>query len=745
MPMIDSAPLGEWLAHTALLAGAPAAVTAMCASEARQISLAPGTTLIRAGERTYSLYLILHGRLQVRLPGPHHAGHALAQLEEGDVLGEIQAVTGQASTADAVAVGPCTVLEFNRELLHHIAEGFEAFDQRLTQLATCRLRRIIFRRTVDALLAGMEPALVDALIAAATEVVLERGACLFSQGDVADAWYVLTSGRLSVVTQAADAQQRIADLMPGASVGEMALIIGGRRSATVMAEREASLMRLAKSDFERFADAHPAFARRLMGMVVQRLSEPNGSKRANAAQVLVVLRATDSPQLEAAFNQLGIALKSIAAAAVCTRRDFEKAIDRPIGADLAETHPVWNRFDVWLEEAQRAHAIVLIDAGHTDDLWHRECLLHADRCLWLAEPVAPTAARPPERLLARLLGARQWALRDAQRLPWSLLLAHSADAQRPVNTRAWLDGESFDRHFHLRIDDPTTMERTARLLAGKGIGVALSGGGARGLAHIGVLKALVERDVPIDCIGGTSFGAIQAGMFALGLPIADMVRLNLEVIAQKPFTEYTLPVIALVASRRRDAGIRHSFGDIRIEDLWIPFLAVSTDLRAAQAVVHERGSLGLAISASSSLPGVLVPVIDGPRILVDGGIVNNLPADLIKARCGGTVFGVKAAPDDDLVAPAGGFPSAWSVVWHRLLPWLAPIPTPRLGDLLIRTMTVSSAERMQQVTATVDVLIEPDVASFGMLQFGAIEALIEKGFAAAQQPLEEWAGRSKTR
>ncbi len=85
------------------------------------------------------------------------------------------------------------------------------------------------------------------------------------------------------------------------------------------------------------------------------------------------------------------------------------------------------------------------------------------------------------------------------------------------------------------------------------------------------------------------------------------------------------------------------------------------------------------------------------------------------------------------------------MVWHRLLPWLAPIPTPRLGDLLIRTMTVSSAERMQQVTATVDVLIEPDVASFGMLQFGAIEALIEKGFAAAQQPLEEWAGRSKTR
>lgn len=733
---MNAANLRDWLAQTALLAGAPAEVTAMCADAARQVSLAPGDTLIHAGERTRSLYLILHGSLQVQLPGGNQAGHVVAQLDEGDVLGEIQAVTGQPSTADAVAAGPCTVLELNRELLQAVGERFQSFDERLTQLATRRLRHIVFRRTVDGLLQGMEPALVDAFVASASEVVLERGACLFSQGDAADAWYVLTSGRLSVVTRAADAQQRIADLMPGASVGEMALITGGRRNASVKAERKASLMRLAKTDFERFADAHPAFARRLMGMVVQRLSEPNGARRANGAQVLVVLRTAASPQLEAAFHQLGAALKNTVATAVCTRHEFEKAIGRPLDADLSETHPVWNRFDVWLEESQRDNAIVLVDAGHADDLWYRECLLHADRCLWLAEPVAPAAATPPEALLARLREAQQLALRDSQRLPWSLLLAHPAEAQHPANTRAWLDGENFDRHFHLRIDDPATMARTARLLAGKGIGVALSGGGARGLAHIGVLKAFVARGVPIDCIGGTSFGAIQAGMFAMGLSIEQMVQLNLEVIAQKPFTEYTLPVIAMVASRRRDAGIRHSFGDIRIEDLWLPYLAVSTDLCAAQAVVHERGSLGLAASASSSLPGVLVPVIDGPRILVDGGIVNNLPADLVKARCGGTVFGVKAAPDDDLTVPSGGFPSAWSVVWHRLLPWLSPIPTPRLGDLLIRTMTVSSAERMQQVIDTVDVLIEPDVASFGMLQFGAIDALIERGFLAARKPLE---------
>ena len=422
---------------------------------------------------------------------------------------------------------------------------------------------------------------------------------------------------------------------------------------------------------------------------------------------------------------------------MCTRAGLENAIGCRIDAAVTATHPLWSRVDVWLEDAQREYPLVLVDGGYANDAWRRECLLHADRCIWLAEPVADGAAQPEAVLLDALRGAGEWARRDT-RLPWWLLVAHRADTQSPRNTRAWLDAGHFERHFHLRLDDPGSMERTARLLAGKGIGVALSGGGARGLAHIGVLKAFVELGVPIDCIGGTSIGAIQAAMFAMGLTIEQMRQLNLDVMKQRPFQEYTLPVVAMVASKRRDESIRYSFGDARIEDLWIPYLAVSTDLCAAQAVVHERGSLGLAASASSSLPGVLVPVIDGERILVDGGIVNNLPADLVKQRGGGAVFGVKVAPSDDLVVPPGGFPSAWKFVWHRVVPGLSAIRTPRLGDLLVRTMTVSSAERMAEVMRGVDVLIEPDVANFGMLQFKAIDALIERGFAAGTLALQGW-------
>ena len=719
------------------MGGAPGEVLEACASLGTRTRREPGETLIHAGSRTGALHVLLEGRVEVRLPGA--GGSALvAQLAEGEVLGEIQLVTGQAATTDVVAITPCTVLELDGGLLRAIPEAFPAFEERLSQLASQRLRKLAFRAVVHDLLRGVKPALVDEFIAGATEVVLPRGERLFSQGDAADAWYVLTSGRLGVIAASARETHKVADLMPGASVGEMALIGGAPRNATIVAERRASLMRVSKESFERFADDHPAFARRLMEKVVQRLSESSSALEARGRPVLAVLRASASPRLEAAFGQLGASMRRLAGAAVRGRADFEAAAGCRIDASVTEAHPLWGRFDVWIEEAQGEHPMVLVDAGHEDDAWRRECLLHADRCIWLAEPVADDAPRPEPALREALRAAREWARRDSQRLPWWLVVAHPPGTEAPRNTRAWLDGEDFDRHLHARLDDAPSMERTARLLAGRGHGLVLSGGGARGLAHIGVLKAFAELDIPIDCIGGTSIGAIQAGMFAMGLSIERMRSLNQEVMARRPFQEYTLPLISLVASRRRDECIRHCFADVQIEDLWIPYLAVSTDLRSARTVVHERGSLGLAASASSSLPGVMVPIVDGERILVDGGIVDNMPADHVHQRAGGTVFGVTVTPMNDLVVPDGGFPSPWRLVWHRLVPRRKRSTAPRLGDLLLRTMTVGSTERMAEAMRSVDVLIEPDIANIGMMQFKAIDSLVDKGYVAGMDALRRW-------
>ncbi|MDP2007049.1 MAG: hypothetical protein Q8K45_15335, partial [Rubrivivax sp.] len=163
-----------------------------------------------------------------------------------------------------------------------------------------------------------------------------------------------------------------------------------------------------------------------------------------------------------------------------------------------------------------------------------------------------------------------------------------------------------------------------------------------------------------------------------------------------------------------------------------------TDLNAAEAVVHERGSLGLAVAASASIPGVLVPVIDGARVLVEGGVVNNLPADLVKLRCGGTVFASKVAPSDELRAPPGGFPSPWALLWNRLWPGRAALQTPKIGDLIVRTMTVGGEGHMQGVARDIDVLIEPDVNRYGMFDLTVMAPLVDAGWREAQRCLAAW-------
>src|SRR5512140_2625630 len=183
---MDLAQVRERLARTALLHGAPGEVIEACASLGSRSALSPGETLIHAGSRTGSLHVLLEGRVEVRLPGV--GGPAVvAELAQGEVLGEIQLVTGQAATTDVVAVEPCTVLELDGELLRAIPEAFASFEERLSQLAGQRLRKLAFRSVVHDLLRGVTPTLVDEFIAGATGVALPRGERLFSQGDAADA------------------------------------------------------------------------------------------------------------------------------------------------------------------------------------------------------------------------------------------------------------------------------------------------------------------------------------------------------------------------------------------------------------------------------------------------------------------------------------------------------------------------------------------------------------------------------
>src|SRR6185503_6161421 len=222
--------------------------------------------------------------------------------------------------------------------------------------------------------------------------------------------------------------------------------------------------------------------------------------------------------------------------------------------------------------------------------------------------------------------------RDQGRQLIHLALLHAADAVRPRDTAAWLRQRPFRGHHHLRRGNGADVDRLGRALLGRSVGLVLGGGGARGFAHIGVIRALEEAGIPIDRIGGASMGAILAAQYADRRDWQRLIELSrrgwLEIAPQKV---YTLPLISLLSMVKGERMLDMWFGDTCIEDLWLPYFCVSTNLSRTELHEHTGGSLHEAVAASMTIPGLTAPrVLRGGVLLVDGGVLDNLPTDTMR-------------------------------------------------------------------------------------------------------------------
>jgi predicted acylesterase/phospholipase RssA len=305
-----------------------------------------------------------------------------------------------------------------------------------------------------------------------------------------------------------------------------------------------------------------------------------------------------------------------------------------------------------------------------------------------------------------------------------------------MGTRAWSELEEVRRIHHVRSDNRADIDRVVRRLFGRPVGLVLSGGGARGIAHVGAIQAIVEAHIPIDYVCGTSMGAIFAGGLALGLDSQEM-REHVRDLFAKPFALYdlTIPITAMLAGKRLERVLHEQLGDADIEDLWLPFFCVSTDLSRAQLVIHDRGTLWKSVRASCSIPGIFPPLTWNGRTLVDGGLMDNLPVDLLAERCPGPIIAVDVLPYGD---PTLQRPSGTIERWLRKVRDIVKGEPagPPLFDTLMRSTLVGSKYRQQLGPRPEQVVyLEPPVAAFGMLQWRAHRELLEVGYRHAREQL----------
>lgn len=540
------------------------------------------------------------------------------------------------------------------------------------------------------------------LASLATRVELGGGEWLFRAGEPADSVYVVLWGRLEAMVELPE-PATVAILGRGEAVGELALITGTPRSLSVRARRDSSLLRISRADFDRVLAEDPEYAVALMRGMAERLREVTATQTLPIDPIprtIAVVPICPGPDIAGFARQLSTSLSRLASVAELTGMPEDN-----VSAGI-------------LDRAERDHEHVLLIASQPpgDDAWTSFAIRSADRVLAVVDCTTPPRQMDPN---VEMFKGCDLVMLNARASEWADLLAPRAIHNLP-------DGPT-----------PPAIGRLARRLAGRSLGLVLSGGGARAFSHLGVLDELEAAGVKIDRIAGASMGAFIAAVYAQGRSadeVAEVVRE--EFVRRKLLRDYTLPIAALLRHRRAFAMAQRVFGDALIEELPLDYFCVSCDLLTAELVAHRRGLVWLASGASMNLPAIYPPLpLDG-RLLVDGGVLNNLPADVMAAVGEGPVIAADATSNADLQGGRrrSGGPAWMGRATHRardiIVGTLGPVPS--FKETLIRSIVLGSANTASNAQQHADVVITPDIGSIALTDWPRIDEMREAGRAAAR-------------
>lgn len=733
-PGMTSASILELISAVEFLRSLSPESLGQIAAAAEVMALPSGATLIRQGEQGDAMYVVVSGTLRALIQRSYGDAVEVGRIGPGDPVGELQFISGGMRGANVEALSDCVLLRVRSSVL----DGLPAQAMRTLSASPIVRRRLLKSELAFVLpkvFGPVAPGILEEIEQQIEWVHLDRGEALFRQGEPGDGWYLILSGRLRVMATdpASGVETATAELGRGDHLGEIALLTGDMRDSTPYAIRDSLLVRFPVKAFENIMERNPRVLLSICRTLVRQNQGAAASAAAQNRLVITVTPGADCAMAAPFARALVSALGAIGTALHIDAQTLHRELRLDAAAEYPADHPSWYRFTAWLEEQQNQYDFIVLETDAGPTAWTRRALGQADHVVVVADAGADKALG---RIEAQML---RDGSNSAHRSRRTLVLVHDEATELPSGTRQWLALREVDSHLHIRAGRKEDVERVARSITGRAVGLTLGGGGARGFAHLGVVKALRELGIPIDVIGGTSMGAIMAGQIATGRTLEQLYELNRRVIALKPFSEYTIPMFAMLKTKRIAASAVMAFGDTEIEDLWLPYFAVSSNLTTADLVVHDTGMVWKATRASGSLPGIAVPFVSGDHLLVDGGLINNLPGDVMRSKCGaGPVIAVNVSPDEELGIGDEGFPSPWKMFWNRVLPFRKRLMVPSVLDILMRATMLASANRTAQVQRGVDLYLRPPIDSYGMLEFDKLEEFVDVGYRYTMAAAAHW-------
>jgi predicted acylesterase/phospholipase RssA/CRP-like cAMP-binding protein len=563
----------------------------------------------------------------------------------------------------------------------------------LTVLAECPLT------------AGLSPEAVTRLAAEARPLRLEAGETLFAAGDASEILYIVATGRLRATFPDGLVAGDIARLEP---IGEIGLLSGEPRGASVHALRDSLLFAFSRAAFHAFAMAEPAAFMGMTRVIISRMREPDrAAKLRNVRKIRTLTVLGAHPAIDAAgfARQLQAALGARA-----TLVDHARALS-DAGADSGGV------LHEWMSQLEFAHTQVVYVADGSR-AWTRATLHQADRILVLADASDPT---PPPALLDTLLSTGLHVSCE--------LVLHRAGSEPAPFVSGWKQALGARSHFFVRPGHNGDIASLARQLTGFGIGLVLGGGGARGFAHVGLLQAMRELGIAVDVCGGASMGAYVAALHASGRdPEGIKATLRDTFIGRRLLNDYRWPAVALIAGGKFRRHLQGVFGDLRIEHMRTPFFCVSTNLTHARSEVHDEGRVADWLAASMCIPGLAPPVAWNGSLLCDGAVVNSLPADVMQNLGRGLVVASDVSMEGAIGAPDAKGPDADFEAVHHCNSEGYRVS---LKDVLFRTTSLSSESSTQARAGQADLYLRMPVGSIRTFEWKRLDEIIEKGYRHA--------------
>jgi len=699
---------------------------------------------------TCAVYYVLSGNLvvsQKNIDSPNTES-SLFYSNPDDFIGVLEVITGEASPFTIRSRSSTKLASISKQNIYEIIGKYPHVSLKLAHQVVKRLSPFV--RQIDFALDWNH---------------VESGRAIYRQNELSDSTFIVLSGRLrSVITRVNGKKELTNEYGRGDLVGIVEVLTQTTRSTTILAVRDTELAKLPSGLLDFIKIKHPIVVTRLVHLLGHRIlgsiqektplaiAETASFTRPNVSNfaTIAILSINDDVPIHAFCYELKNALQQIDLTLLLNSSFIRKQFG-PSAFDQSNEY----RLSSWLGQQEDQHKVVIYQCDNIFSAWTKRCIRQADCILIVAcadqRPTVGNVEKQLENLTVR-----------TQK---ELVLLHREGGDKPKNTVEWLNIRSWcSSHHHIRcpkklfnlrtltkvqqyMDSPeatvpnihSDFSRLARFLTGKSIGLVLGGGGARGASHVGLMKSIRDAGIPIDMVGGVSIGAFMGGLYCLESDL-EKVRLKARNWAMtitsiwNQILDLTYPATAMFTGSSFNRTIYEVFGETtQIEDLWLPYFTVTTDITASCPRIHRNGSLWRYVRSSMSLSGYLPPLcdpVDG-HLLLDGGYVNNLPADVMRDVMGAqTIMAVDVGSQDEMdFTNYGDQLNGWWLLWCRWMPFFTkPIKVPNLPDIQSRLAYISCVRQLDEVKRSeYCTYIRPPIDKWKTLQFRNFDEILDVG------------------